>query len=33
LLSLTLNNLRSDRGDNEKEHSCEGFIETKEYVP
>uniref|UniRef100_A0A0A9FRC6 non-specific serine/threonine protein kinase n=1 Tax=Arundo donax TaxID=35708 RepID=A0A0A9FRC6_ARUDO len=31
LLSLTLNNLRSDRGDNEKEHSCDGFIETKDF--
>ncbi|OEL22853.1 putative serine/threonine-protein kinase haspin-like protein [Dichanthelium oligosanthes] len=33
LLSLTLNNLRSNRGDDEKKDSCNGFIETKEYVP
>ncbi|XP_062188509.1 serine/threonine-protein kinase haspin homolog [Phragmites australis] len=31
LLSLTLNNLRSDRCDNEKEYSCDGFIETKDF--
>ncbi|KAL6841910.1 hypothetical protein ACP4OV_028422 [Aristida adscensionis] len=33
LLSLTLNNLRADRGDDKKEYECNGFIETKEYVP
>ncbi|KAL6657519.1 hypothetical protein ACP70R_005299 [Stipagrostis hirtigluma subsp. patula] len=31
LLSLTLNNLRADRGDSEKEYSCNGFIETKDF--
>jgi len=30
LLSLTLNNLRSNRGD-EKKDSCNGFIETKDF--
>ena len=33
LLSLTLNNLRSNRGDDEKQDLCNGFIETIEYVP
>uniref|UniRef100_J3MND9 non-specific serine/threonine protein kinase n=1 Tax=Oryza brachyantha TaxID=4533 RepID=J3MND9_ORYBR len=31
LLCLTLNNLRADRGDNVKENSCHGFIETKDF--
>ncbi|KAG8079584.1 hypothetical protein GUJ93_ZPchr0007g3371 [Zizania palustris] len=31
LLCLTLNNLRSDRGDNVKENSCDGFIEAKDF--
>lgn len=31
LLCLTLNNLRADRGDSEKEYSCNGFIETKDF--
>ena len=33
LLSLTLNNLRANQGDDVKTNSCNGFIETKEYVP
>lgn len=33
MLSLTLNNLRSNRDDADKKDSCNGFIETKEYVP
>uniref|UniRef100_A0A0D9X1Z6 non-specific serine/threonine protein kinase n=1 Tax=Leersia perrieri TaxID=77586 RepID=A0A0D9X1Z6_9ORYZ len=31
LLCLTLNNLRADQGDNVKENSCHGFIETKDF--
>ncbi|KQK15002.1 serine/threonine-protein kinase haspin homolog [Brachypodium distachyon] len=31
LLCLTLNNLREDGADNEKENSCNGFIETKDF--
>ncbi|CAL5084291.1 unnamed protein product [Urochloa decumbens] len=31
LLSLTLNNLRSNQGDDEKKYSCDGFIETKDF--
>ncbi|CAL5061404.1 unnamed protein product [Urochloa decumbens] len=31
LLSLTLNNLRSNQGDDEKKDSCNGFIETKDF--
>ncbi|KAL5197410.1 hypothetical protein ABZP36_000922 [Zizania latifolia] len=31
LICLTLNNLRADRGDNMKENSCDGFIETKDF--
>ncbi|RLN34288.1 hypothetical protein C2845_PM03G14060 [Panicum miliaceum] len=30
-LSLTLNNLRSNRGDDEKKDSCNGFIKTKDF--
>nr|TKW36102.1 hypothetical protein SEVIR_2G418400v2 [Setaria viridis] len=31
LLSLTLNNLRSNQADDEKKDSCNGFIETKDF--
>nr|CAB3455095.1 unnamed protein product [Digitaria exilis] len=31
LLSLTLNNLRSNRGSDDKEDFCNGFIETKDF--
>ncbi|KAJ1292094.1 hypothetical protein BS78_02G366000 [Paspalum vaginatum] len=31
LLSLTLNNLRSNRVDDEKKDSCDGFIETRDF--